>query len=206
MMTVIYRKLEVKPGAQAIAIVAHPDDEVIWMGGALQRFSDANWIVLSLCRASDKDREPKFQRVSALLGFKGVIRDLDDEGRLDDKAAVKEAKKIIVKEIQGKEFDYIFTHGENGEYGHDSHKQAHQAVQELIKEKKIKAEKILFFDYKKVDRKILPMIPTDLPDQILELTPEEYEEKRRIVAEMYGYPYDGIDVNLCTNIEAFKEF
>ena len=30
-------------------------------------------------------------------------------------------------------------------------------------------------------------------------------KNEKLWRKIYGYPYDGIDVNLCTNVEAFKE-
>ena len=46
-------------GKKALIIVAHPDDETIWMGGTILKYTELEWTIYSLCRASDKDREPK---------------------------------------------------------------------------------------------------------------------------------------------------
>lgn len=198
--------LALAPGAKAIAVVAHPDDEVIWMGGTIRRFKEAHWTVLSLCRASDNDRAPKFRRVCQHLGVRGFIEDLPDSGELNEEDWIERAESFIKNQTAGKGFDFLFSHGENGEYGHINHKMAHKAIGQLAGKGENLAENILFFDYQKQDRKLLPMIPAGKPDFILELKSKEYEEKRRIIAEMYGYPYDGIDVNLCTNVEAFRIF
>ena len=47
---------------RAVVIVAHPDDETIWMGGFILDNPDYNWTILSLCRASDTDCAPKFKQ------------------------------------------------------------------------------------------------------------------------------------------------
>ena len=41
-------------------IVAHPDDETLWAGGTILSHPANNWFVVSLCRASDKDRSTRF--------------------------------------------------------------------------------------------------------------------------------------------------
>ncbi len=198
--------MQLKEKSKALCLVAHPDDEVIWMGGTIMRNPKLDWTVFSLCRKSDSDREPKFRRVASELGVSGIIEDFNDEDSMTLEESVPGIKNLIIKTIGEEKFDYFFTHGKNGEYGHIRHIGTHLAVKELIKEGTIKAKEIFFFNYKKINRKILPMVPADDSDYILELKPAEYERKRKIVAEMYGYPYEGIDVNLCTNVEGFKIF
>jgi hypothetical protein len=197
--------LRLNEKSTALCLVAHPDDEVIWMGGTIMRNPNLDWTVFSLCRRSDADREPKFRKVAAELNAKGMIEDFNDEDGMSLEESIPGIKELIVKTVGEEKFDYFFTHGENGEYGHIRHIGTHIAVKELINEGKLKAKETFFFNYKKINRKILPMVPADDSDCILELKPKEYERKRMIVAEMYGYPYEGVDVNLCTNIEAFKQ-
>ena len=69
--------LKLNPGG-ALVVVAHPDDETIWMGGTILANPKINWTVLCLCRASDKDRAPKFKKVLKKLKVQGVILDLED--------------------------------------------------------------------------------------------------------------------------------
>ena len=40
---------------KANVIVAHPDDETIWMGGKIIHEKDFQWTILSLCRKDDLD-------------------------------------------------------------------------------------------------------------------------------------------------------
>ena len=63
---------------EIIVIVAHPDDETIWAGGAILMGRDCNTTILSLCRGSDADRAPKFQKVVREMKACGVMGDLDD--------------------------------------------------------------------------------------------------------------------------------
>ena len=137
--------LALQAGQRVVMIVAHPDDEVIWGGGLILAQADLKWTVFSLCRASDNDRFPKFERAAKVLGVQGRIFDLDDEDKLSDEESTKEAKRIIESELADKKIDVLITHGKNGEYGHRVHKNVHKAVSELVKEGKIKAKASSFF-------------------------------------------------------------
>ena len=50
---------------EVAVVVAHPDDETIWVGGTLLMERDWNCRILGLCRAGDSDRAPKFQKAIA---------------------------------------------------------------------------------------------------------------------------------------------
>lgn len=200
------KSLELKENLKALVVVAHPDDEVIWMGGVMMRFKNVDWTVLSLCRASDTDREPKFRRVMKHLDVKGFIEDLEDDDLISVQESIPKIKKQILKYTKTKKFDYLFTHGLNGEYGHDRHIGTHLAIKSLLKTKEISFQDAYFFNYQKQDNKKNPIIPGLNSEYLLKLREKEYLEKKRIVAEMYGYPYDGIDVNLCSKEEAFIKY
>ncbi len=198
------RDLVLAPGKKAIIIVAHPDDEIIWMGATVLKNPRVNWTIVSLCRASDTDREPKFKRVSAHLGAEGMIFDADDEGRLDPDEASEEDYRILAGALSGQHFDYAFTHGRNGEYGHPGHIAVYQALRRLRAEKKFEIDELYHFSYKKNRPGQRPLIVSRKESgYVLRFDKGTMDEKKRIVAEMYGYPYDGIDVGYCTDPETF---
>ncbi|MCK5320415.1 PIG-L family deacetylase, partial [Candidatus Parcubacteria bacterium] len=177
-------EMKLEDNKKVLVVIAHPDDETIWMGGTIARNKKIDWTIFSLCRASDRDRAPKFKRVCEYCGAKSIIADLDDNGKLNLEEAKQEAKKIILKKIGFNKFDYIFTHGANGEYGHERHIAVHLAINELIKEKKIKPKTVFYFNYVKNKKNYLE---SDSDSIINKLSEKELLEKKRIVAEMYGY-------------------
>jgi len=198
------QSLSLAKNKRAIAIVAHPDDEIIFMGGTIMKNPQIDWTVFSLCRASDKDREPKFFRVCKKNNVKGTIADLEDENRMSIAKSVPMIEKLILEKIKNKKFDYIFTHGANGEYGHKRHIGVYESVKKLIKNKVLKPEAVFYFNYKKISSKsFVPFTTKAGTNCLLKLTKAELQKKKEIVAYMYGYDINGIDVNYCTNPEAF---
>ena len=63
---------------EVAVVVAHPDDETIWVGGTLLMERDWNCRILGLCRAGDSDRAPKFQKAIASFNAAGELRDSDE--------------------------------------------------------------------------------------------------------------------------------
>lgn len=61
------------------AIVPHPDDETLWCGGRLLALPKQDWLVVTLCRASDAERAKKLERACRALGAHRVMADLVDE-------------------------------------------------------------------------------------------------------------------------------
>lgn len=194
---------------EVIVIVAHPDDETIWMGGTLLKIKekqDSNVTLICLCRKNDKDRYPKFQKACEILGVKGYIFDLDDG---EDAGQYKE---ILLQDIinkispitNNKLYTTLYTHNENGEYGHIRHIQVNQAIEEMLSKGLILAEEIYFFSYKKMKNKYQGYaIYNSNADKLIKLKKPYLKMKKKIIEEVYGYKKGGFEEESCREIEAF---
>lgn len=182
---------------KALAIIAHPDDETIWMGNQLLR-NDYDWTIFSLCRSSDKDRYPKFLKVCKYYNTKPIITDLEDERLLP--LNINYIIDLIEKNIKHKEYDIIYTHGENGEYGHIRHLEIHKAVKQMIEEKKLKTKRIFYFNYKKENNHCTAIKNKNY----FKLNDKELEEKKKIITEVYGFEKGSFEEKNCGD-ESFIE-
>ena len=193
---------------EALVIVAHPDDETIWMGGFILKNSQWAWTIISLCRKNDRDRMPKFLDVCKFYKANAIISDLDDEELkpLPINEIIKKIKQLIPKE----KYDYIFTHGENGEYGHLRHKEVHRAVKKMIEKKDLECEKTYYFSYKKGKKSTLgiPELKIPKPDEnsdlVIRLNKHQYINKLKLIKDLYGFDDDSFETLSCNRYEAFS--
>jgi LmbE family N-acetylglucosaminyl deacetylase len=187
---------------EAAIIVAHPDDEIIWCGGLILRNPEWDWTVLSLCRAQDADRRPKFQAVCAMLDVVACISDMDDSNPPKPIDAMHEIGRRVREHLCDMDWDLCLTHGANGEYGHPRHKETHREVLRLASSGVLRCTELWTFAYQ-CDVGAARCRPLPDADYLVALTHEQLTEKKRIVREQYGYGLGSFEVRACISPEAF---
>ena len=193
---------------KVLIIVAHPDDETIWMGGTiLRKIEDWDTTIISLCRKSDEDRAPKFKKVCDVYNAKSFISDLDDES--SEPLDISEFISRIL-DFAEKQYDEIYTHGKNGEYGHIRHIECNEAVKKIIDDKTIKTDKLFFFSYKK---KSSPGTDTGFDsyaqvsaNKFINLNNLELIKKKDLIQNVYGFSKNGFEERTCREQESFDEY
>lgn len=187
---------------KVLIIVAHPDDETIWMGGTiLKNLGKWDLTIVSLCRKNDEDRAPKFKKVCELFNAKCFISDLDDSEEGDCKKVSEQEIVDRIKKFADEEYDLIYTHGANGEYGHVRHIEVHNSVDKMLKDGTLNCKQIFFFAY---TRNGDDCTNDARANKFINLNDIETVEKRRIIKMIYGFKETSFEFRSAKKQESFK--
>jgi LmbE family N-acetylglucosaminyl deacetylase len=191
--------------SKAVAvIVAHPDDETLWAGGTILSHPLWRWLVVCLCRGSDKERAAKFLTALQVLGAEGIMGDLDDgpeQKPLDE----NEVELAIMQLMPARHFDLIISHNPHGEYTmHLRHEEIGKAVITLWKTGKISAGGLWTFAYEDGCRQYLPKpIKTGTLCHVL---PERiWQRKYYIITEIFGFAKNSWEAKTTPKEESFLQ-
>jgi LmbE family N-acetylglucosaminyl deacetylase len=137
----------------ALVVVAHHDDAILWMGGTIQRLRDWNWHVVSMC-VPDPRRKDYLQQTCEALGVRSSpVSFADYQGGAPFTGNDREQMvNALAGAVDGAKFDWVFTHSRHpsGEYGgHTNHSEMVSLVTSLVQEGKLTTgmNRVAFFCY-----------------------------------------------------------
>ncbi len=140
----------------AIAILAHHDDHVLWLGGTIQRLARSgwNWTVVAMC-VPNAERRAYFHHCCSIFGVIPVAMDFQDH--MDGEPFSRNKKDLMASRLadatRGQTFDLAFTHSRdrNGEYWarHANHVEVKNLATELTANGSlgINRSKLAYFSY-----------------------------------------------------------
>jgi LmbE family N-acetylglucosaminyl deacetylase len=186
-------------------IVAHPDDETLWAGGTILCHPSWSFYIISLCRASDTNRAPKFMQALQVFKAEGIMGDLDD-GPDQHPLEETEVEENIIRMLPRKHFDLIISHNPNGEYTrHLRHEEVSRAVIRLWASGKITGSILWTFAYEDGGKKYNPK-PIESANIYRVLTRHIWLRKYRTITETYGFEKDSFEAVTAPRAEAFWQF
>lgn len=190
---------------RSAVIVAHPDDETLWVGGLVLMSPAARWHIVTLCRGSDADRAPKFARVLTEYGATGAMGDLDDgpDQTPLEPAAIENA---ILSLLESRNFDLILTHSPAGEYTrHRRHEETARAVIALLHSNRLSTRELRLFAYEDNSRRQLPK-PIPAADVQIELSEAVWRQKYEVMTNIYGFGPESWEAKTTPKTESFWRF
>ena len=190
------------PRQRAAVVVAHPDDETLWCGGYILAHPEFHWRVVTLCRASDPDRAPKFRRVLEQLGAVGEMADMDDEPA-QVPLPIAQIQATIIRLLAGNSYSLILTHGPMGEYTrHRRHEECCRCVVDLWQSGSIATNCLWLFAYEDGGHAYLPRVRNDAYQRDV-LAENVWLEKRRLITDVYGYGPESWETRATAREEGF---
>lgn len=164
---------------------------------------DLGWVVVSLCRASDPDRAPRFAEALRTLGATGVMGDLDDSPDQPPLPA-ETVENTILSLLPARRYARVLTHSPWGEYTrHLRHEETSRAVLNLWLRGAIQAAEVWLFAYDDDCGASLPR-PAAWAQVRRRLSRELWQSKLDIVTRVYGFAPESWEFRAAPQEEAFQ--
>lgn len=183
-------------------IVAHPDDETLWAGGTILFHPQWNWTIISLCRAGDTDRAPKFFKALQLYGAQGVMGDMDD-GAEQTPLPEEVVENQVLALLPVQHYDLVITHHPQGEYTrHLRHEEVSSAVIRLWQQGRIGADELWAFAY---EDGLKSYFPEAIPEATIYhvLDKDIWQRKYEVITQTYGFKVDSWEAATTPLAESF---
>lgn len=124
---------------KAVAVVAHHDDHVLWMGGTIQRLAATGWqwTLVAMC-VPDRERQGYFLHCCSVFGAAPVFMEFQDymNGEPFSRNSRDEMRSQLAEAVRGQTFGLVFTHSrsERGEYWarHANHVEVRELATEMV--------------------------------------------------------------------------
>lgn len=186
-------------------MVAHPDDEILWAGGAMLLHPEWRCQIWTLCRKHDADRAPRFRTVLERLSASGEMADLDD-GPEQQPLSECTVEQVVQAMAGVEQYDLFLTHGPLGEYTrHLRHEETSRAVMALWQCGVLRARELWLFAYQDGDRAYLPRVREDAHLRV-ELPETAWQEKYHLIHALYGFAADSWEARATPRTEGFYRF
>ena len=193
---------DLESGRRALVVVAHPDDETLWVGGTIMMHPDWSWRVVSLCRGDDQDRRHRFYDAMKHLGVQGSMYDLDD-GPEQRPLSDRRVQEAVGFALENTEYDLIVTHSPFGEYTrHLRHEEVGRAVLDLWQAERLATRDLWMFAYSDSGRNSYPEALEDA-DRVVSLSEDVWSRKLAVIKELYNFAPDSWEALSTPRKEAF---
>ena len=199
----------------ALVVVAHDDDAVLWMGGTIHHLKHWNWHAISMCNQGNDERKRDFEETCNKLSVRADTLDFLDYQ--DSKAApgrnsIAQMKESLLGVVGTMVYDYVFTHSRdpNGEYSyHANHHEVCEVVRSLVSESQLveNRSRIAHFCYCPIYESGCATVAGQDADYYFQLTYSDLAFKVELIRSYTAAIVNNLERDLgapCPNPEAFE--